>query len=148
MNEIRILRKLDHPNIVKLHEVYEIDDEVCLVLEYIKGERLFDVILKQKGLTEAKTAIVMKQLLCTMSYLQHQDILHRDLKPENIMFTRKQGDEFHITVIDFGLATHHSKRDIIKKGGTAGYVAPEILKNDPYDFKADLYSCGVVMFTW
>jgi len=62
MNEIKVLRKLDHPHIVKLHEAYEIDDEICIVLEYIKGERLFDVILKQKGLTENQTAIVMKQL--------------------------------------------------------------------------------------
>jgi len=147
VNEIKALRRVNHPNIVKLHEVYEHGEEICLVMEYVAGERLFDVILKNRGLSEFETAIITKQLFSVLSHLQYKDLIHRDFKPENILFTRKDQEGMRIKIIDFGLATLHSKRDGVKKGGTAGYVAPEVLNNQPYDFKADLYSVGVVLYT-
>jgi len=148
VNEIKALRKVNHPNIVKLHEIYENGEEICLVMEHVSGERLFDVLVKNRGLSEFETAIIMKQLFSVLSHLQYKDLIHRDFKPENILFTKKDQEGLRIKLIDFGLATVHSKRDGVKKGGTAGYVAPEILNNQPYDFKADLYSVGVVMYTW
>ena len=148
MNEITCLRKLNHVNIVKLYEVHELDNDIVLVMEYISGERLFDTIVKTKGLAESDVAYVMKQLFSVLSYLQSKDIIHRDFKPENIMVTRKESEGIKIKLIDFGLATFCSKRDCSKKGGTAGYVAPEILNNEHYNFKADLYSVGVIMYTW
>ena len=74
-------------------------------------------------------------------------MIHRDLKPENIMFIRENSGQIKIKLIDFGLAIMHNKREGVKKGGTAGYVAPEILNNEIYDYKADLYSAAVVMYT-
>jgi len=148
MNEIRIMRKLDHPFICKLFEVYESDDNVVMVLELIEGEKLFNYIINAKRLTEKETAIIMKQLLLILYYLESKKVIHRDIKPENILFKRDDRGRIKIKLIDFGLSTFHSKRDIIKKCGTAGYVAPEILNNENYDYKVDLYSAGIIMFIW
>lgn len=147
MNEIRILKKLSHSGIVKLYSIYEMDDELCLVMEYIAGGRIFDEIVKTKGMSERDVAITMKQLFSILGYLRSKEVLHRDIKPENIMFSRDSHGQIKIKLIDFGLAILHSKREGVKKGGTAGYVAPEILNNEVYDYKADLYSAAVVMFT-
>jgi len=150
MNEILSLRKLNHVNIVKLHEIQELDNDIVLIMDYVSGERLFDTIVKSKGgMPESDVAHIMKQLFSVLSYLQYRDVIHRDFKPENILITKTKSDGYQIKLIDFGLATFFSnKRDQQKKGGTAGYVAPEILNNEPYNFKVDLYSVGVIMYTW
>lgn len=148
MNEIKILRRVDHENIVKLFEVYEMDDEICMVMENIEGEKLFTYIIESKRLKEEETALIMKQLLLALHHLQLKDIIHRDIKPENILFTRDNEGKIKTKLIDFGLGTFHQKRDIIKKCGTAGYVAPEILNGETYDFRADLYSAGVLAMVW
>ena len=147
MNEIKILKKLDHQNIIKLYEVYEKNNEVCLIIEYVQGQRLFEYIVHSGRLSEPETAVLMKQLFLTLTYLESQGILHRDIKPENILMT-KSGNKIELKLIDFGLAANYSKIDVIKKCGTAGYTAPEIIAGDPYDFKADLYSSGIVMYIW
>ena len=148
MGEIKSLKRLSHTNIVKLYGIYELEDEICIVMEYVTGERIFDEIVRTKGISERDTAIVMKQLFIVLNYLRSKEMIHRDVKPENIMFIRDNTSQIKIKLIDFGLAIHNSKREGVKKGGTAGYVAPEILNNEPYDYKADLYSAGVVMYTW
>ena len=147
-NEVKILKKLSFENIIKLHEVYENGDEICLIMEYVDGKRLFDHVVKSGKLSEEETAVIIKQLFLTLSYLETEAIIHRDIKPENLIFTTNSRNKTTLKLIDFGLATDHLKRDIIKKCGTAGYTAPEILLNEQYDFKADLYSAGIVMYIW
>ena len=147
-NEIKILRKLDHPNIVKLYEVYEMQGQICLVMELAPGEKLLSFITRNKEINEKSVALVMKQLFMVLNYMENLDVIHRDIKPENIMYTTDEKDRVTIKVIDFGLATFHKKRDAIRKCGTPGYVAPEILKNEFYNHKADLYSVGVIMYIW
>jgi len=145
-NEIKILRKLDHPDIVKLHEVYELTGQICLVMDYVEGDKLFNHITRHKILSERSTAYIMKQIFLMLHYLEEQDIIHRDIKPENILFSKDEKNNLNLKLIDFGLGTHHKKRDMIKKCGTAGYVAPEILNGEAYDFKADIYSAGIIMY--
>jgi len=147
-NEVKILKQLDHPNITKLHEVYENDDEVCLIIDYVNGKRLFDQVVRRGKLSERETAIIMKQLLLTLSHLEANTIIHRDIKPENMLLSFDEEGQVKLKLIDFGLSTDHLKRDMIKKCGTAGYTAPEVLCGEPYDFKADLYSAGIVMYIW
>jgi len=149
MNEINMMRKIEHPNIVKMHELYELEGEICLVMEYIQGDRLLDYVTKMRKVYEKETALIMKSLLKSLIYLQSMDIIHRDIKAENILLNKdpKTG-KVNLKLIDFGLSTYHHKRDIVKRCGTPGYVAPEILNNEPYDFRADLYSAGVIMFIW
>ena len=144
-NEIKILRRLNHPNIVKLHEVYEVDGEICMVMEYLQGEKLFSHIVASKKLPEPEAALIMKQLFFALHYLQRHDVIHRDVKPENIILTKTQDNKLQAKLIDFGLGTFHSKKDMIKKCGTPGYVAPEILNYGTYDFSVDIYSLGIVM---
>jgi len=146
INEVKILKKLSQQHIIKLYEVYENENEVCLVMEYVNGKRLFDHVVRSGKLSERETAVIIKQLFLTLSYLESETIIHRDIKPENILFTLDSFNKMTLKLIDFGLATEHLKRDIIKKCGTAGYTAPEILLNEQYDFKADLYSAGIVMY--
>jgi len=142
------MRKLDHPNICKFYEVYESDDQIIMVIEYIEGEKLFNYILDRKRLTEKETAIIMKQIFLILSYLESKCVIHRDIKPENVLFARDPTNRYKIKLIDFGLSTFINKKDSIRKCGTAGYVAPEILNNESYDYKVDLYSAGVLMFIW
>ena len=148
LNEIKILRKLKHPNIIKIHEVYQLDNEVCIVMEYANGKRLFDHIVNLGRVPEAELAIIMKQIFLALSYMEVQGVIHRDIKPENIIFFLDEFQKPIVKIIDFGLGTFHYRRDIIKKCGTAGYTAPEILNGDPYDFGVDLFSAGIVMYVW
>lgn len=147
-NEIKIQRKLDHPNIVKMHELYELENEICIVMDYVPGERLFDHISRARTFDEAEAASLLSQLLLALGYLESKDIIHRDIKIENIMLVRDRSDRFSLKLIDFGLSTFTYSKDAIKKCGTPGYVAPEMLRGEPYDGKVDLFSAGVVLFIW
>ena len=87
MNEIWILRHLSHPNIIKLYEVYESEEYVHLVLEYVKGGELFDHIQNKGTYTEADAAQFMRQLVDAIAYCGRNGIIHRDVKPENLILT-------------------------------------------------------------
>ncbi len=98
--EIDLLKNLDHPNIVKLFEVFEDQNNIYLVTELCSGGELFDVIVEKKQLGESDASRVMSQLLSAIAYCHGSKVAHRDLKPENIMFDQKNQDQ--IRVIDFG----------------------------------------------
>lgn len=107
INEINILRKLEHPNIIKLHEIWEWSECCFLVLEYCQGGELFHFITERKFLSEKEAALIMKQLLSALHYLHQNKISHRDIKPENFMLEVK-GDPSKIKMIDFGLSKDFS----------------------------------------
>jgi len=144
-NEIKILRRMNHETIVKLYEVYEFGDEICMIMDYVEGDKLFNYIVQSKKLSEEETSVIAKQLFLSLHHLQIHDVLHRDIKPENVLIVKGPDDQPIVKLIDFGLATFNRRRDVIKKCGTAGYVAPEILNSRYYDFSADVYSVGIVM---
>src|SRR5690242_14649050 len=110
-NEIKIMKRLEHPHIIKIREVYEMDDEICIIEDYIGGARLFDYIVKSGKLTEFETAIIISQLLLTLSYMENEGVIHRDIKPENIIFAADETEMLSIRLIDFGLATYHYERE-------------------------------------
>ena len=87
MNEVALLSNLDHPNIVKYFETYDDKIYLYLVMEYIKGEELFDKITREGGLTETQVAKYMSSILYAINYCHDQGVVHRDIKPENIMVT-------------------------------------------------------------
>lgn len=140
--EISILRDMDHPHIAKLHYVYESSDSIDLVVEYLPGGCLNDLINKKKRLPENKCKIIARELLETLDYLHKRSIVHRDLKLENIILTGNNELEFKI--IDFGLAFEGGKEGA--KCGSPGYVAPEIMLKEAYDSKIDVYSTGVILY--
>ncbi len=101
-NEIKILKQLDHPNIVNLYEIYQDSTNIYLITEYLEGGELFDLILKSKHFNECIAAKIMKQLLSAVAYCHTKKIVHRDLKPENLLLVKP--NSYEIKVIDFGLS--------------------------------------------
>lgn len=102
MKEIELLVTLNHPNIIKLYEIWETDNKCYLVMEYCKGGELFDYIIKHERMSEAIAANIMKRLLSGLHYLHSNNIAHRDIKPENLMLKNPE-DITSIKFIDFGL---------------------------------------------
>lgn len=152
LNEIDIMRFLDHDNIIKLYEVYETDKSIYLVLELIQGKSLQDVLKKsnfREEYSEVKIINMIRSILDALAYLASKGIMHRDLKPDNILLDKGE----KIKIVDFGLATFIDVPEyIFKKCGTPGYIAPEVFKYDPkssntnYDDKCDVFSAGAILF--
>jgi len=158
--EISIMSKCDHPNIIKLYEIYEDERKIYLIMEECVGGELFDRILSRidagKMYSEKEAASIFKQLMSAVAYCHSQGICHRDLKPENILFLTKD-ENSPIKVIDFGLSKifgekapidknkKQKKKDMSTRVGTAYYVSPEVLKGN-YDEKCDVWSAGVILY--
>ncbi|CAD8076410.1 unnamed protein product [Paramecium sonneborni] len=148
VKEISILRQLQHQSIIKLHETFETNDAVYLVMEYLKGGDLLQFIEEKQDriFTEEQIAIIIYKLLKVIHYLHQKGIMHRDLKPENILFKEK-GMMETLCLGDFGLADFYTKDGnyLFTRCGTPGYVAPELLQDQQYDYKVDMYSIGIIM---
>lgn len=149
VNEINTLKKLDHPNIVKIFEFFEEIDGFYLITEYCNGGELLKVIEEQGLLNEKVVANIMYQVFSGVSYLHNTfGIIHRDLKLENILIeSRDQVTGFYsVKLIDFGTATKFTKNQTMKKIiGSAYYIAPEVL-NKKYNEKCDIWSLGVMLY--
>lgn len=146
--EINILVKTDHPNIIKLYEVYEDPRYIFLIMEECTGGELFDRIIqkvKTKQLyTEKEAANIFKQLISAIAYCHTNNICHRDLKPENILYASK-GETSLIKIIDFGLSAFLPGGKMKTRVGTAYYIAPEVIKGQ-YNEKCDIWSAGVILY--
>jgi calcium/calmodulin-dependent protein kinase I len=140
--EVDILRRLDHPNIVKLKRVYEDVTRVYLVLEHIKGPSLLARLEQEQRFSEEFALFIMQKVLEVLIYLDSQKVIHRDIKPENIILNE---DDNSITLVDFGLAVELTD-DTEQTCGSPGYVAPEILCKQGCSTKADVFSAGVLLY--
>ncbi len=146
MSEIETLRNLRHPRVVSLYEVYEGGEHVHLVMEYQKGGELFDKIQSKGSYSEADAARIMNRLLEVVGYMHSKRVMHRDLKPENIMLTDSESD-LNFKIVDFGLAVYLKENEKeTQKCGSPGYAAPEVIAKEGYDFKADVFSCGIILY--
>jgi len=145
--EIAIMKIMDHPNIIKLYEVFEDHRNIYLILELCVGGELFDRIIDMGHFTEAQAAIVLQHCFRAIFYMHENHICHRDLKPENFLFTTKEPiEKTHFKVIDFGLACKFTADQVLTtKAGTPYYVAPQVLAGK-YDYSSDLWSLGVIMY--
>lgn len=142
-NEIDILNAMDHPNIVKLHEVISFKKQIFLVQELCDGGDLYTRL----PYTEHQSAYITGKLLSAIKYMHDHAIVHRDLKFENIMFENK-GKDAEIKVIDFGLSKKFvsSRLGIMKEGvGTLYSMAPQVLQG-VYTSQADMWSVGVIVY--
>ena len=145
LNEINILKKIDHKNIIKIFEFYIDDNNYYLVTEYCKGGELFALLIKIK-LTEIQIAYIMFQLFSAINYCHKMKIIHRDLKPENILITQNNKGFIRIKICDFGTSQIFRKGEVqYSIVGSLLYMAPEIIEKK-YNFKCDLWSCGVIMY--
>lgn len=155
-DEVDIMQRLDHPNIVKLFQCFEDARAVYLVMELCAGGELFDRITAEGKLTEKDSAVIMQQILHAICYCHEVGVAHRDLKPENFLLLKKgplAGNT--LKVIDFGLARTfdpdtlgggEADEAFSTKTGTAYYVAPEVLSSSHFGPQIDLWSCGIVMY--
>jgi len=151
--EVAVMRQVHHENIVKLHDVFENNVEMCLVLDLLEGGELFDRIIEQGHFTEKNAAHCCEQLLEALDYCHQRQIVHRDLKPENLLFTKKcknkdvyAADEWNMKLIDFGLAGSCKPELLNTPCGTPNYVAPEILRKERYGVTVDMWSAGVIFY--
>ncbi|XP_013708096.2 CBL-interacting serine/threonine-protein kinase 17-like isoform X1 [Brassica napus] len=151
--EIRTLKVLKHPNIVRLHEVLASKTKIYMVLECVAGGDLFDRIVRfmytvSKGkLSETEGRKMFQQLIDGISYCHNKGIFHRDLKLENVLLD----ENGHIKITDFGVSAvpQHFREDglLHTTCGSPNYVAPEVLANKGYDGAAsDIWSCGVILY--
>ena len=145
LNEINILKRMDHPNVIKIFEFYIDKENYYLITEYCNGGDLFE-IAKDIKLSEIQVAYIMYQVFSALNYCHKMKIIHRDLKPENILITKNEDNFIRIKICDFGTSQIFKKGEKLKEFvGSIYYIAPEvILKN--YNFKCDLWSCGVIMY--
>ena len=149
-NEIDILRKLSHPNIVKIYEFYISENHYYIITEYCKEGELFSYI--KNKYSERQLAVLFYQVFSGLWYLHENKILHRDIKLENIMIDGKENDKetgeelFWVKIIDFGTAKlfekNKNEKDVV---GSSYYIAPEVLKQS-YNEKCDTWSVGVILY--
>ena len=149
-NEIDILKKLSHPNIVKIYEFYISNSHYYIITEFCKEGELFSYIKNKYN--EHQLAVLFYQVFSGLWYLHDNKILHRDIKLENIMISKKEKDNntgeelFWAKIIDFGTAKIFEKNkremDVV---GSSYYIAPEVLKQN-YNEKCDTWSVGVILY--
>ena len=147
LNEINILRTLDHPNILKIFEFYSSKESYSIVTELCQGGELFQEIVDRGPFNEPYSAYVMLQILSAINYCHGMKIIHRDLKPENILIVERDSNGMpRIKIADFGTSKMVEKGAVQRKlVGSSYYIAPEVLKKH-YDEKCDIWSCGVIMY--
>ncbi|CAG9322511.1 unnamed protein product [Blepharisma stoltei] len=144
INEIEIMRMLDHPKIVKLHKVYESETHIHLVIDYMPGGNLLSRLDSLYKFSEKEASALIKDLLGVLNYLSQNGILHRDIKLENILLASESSNT-DFKLADFGFACKISE-GITQLCGSPGYMAPEMLKKQAYGGKVDIFSTGVLLF--
>ena len=147
--ELNLLRTTDHPNIIKLYDIYEDNKYIYLIMEECNGGEFFDSLAKrakEKNMyTEKECARIFKQILEAVNYLHAHGVCHRDLKPENILFSNV-ADDSCLKLIDFGLSKVLDGESNMKKTvGTTFYMAPEVIQGN-YNEKCDIWSCGIILY--
>jgi serine/threonine-protein kinase HSL1 (negative regulator of Swe1 kinase) len=142
--EIVIMKVIEHPNIIKVYDVWENRGEMYLVLELVEGGELFEYIVANVRLPEAEAVRIFRQLLSGITHCHRFLLCHRDIKPENILLT----GEGNVKIVDFGMASMQPKGSWLDTScGSPHYAAPEVAQGQRYKGdKADIWSVGVVLY--
>jgi serine/threonine protein kinase len=145
--EIDILKICNHPNIIKLYDIFDTPEYIYIIMEYCSGKDLFSYIEKRNyKLPEPRAANIIHKLSMAIFYIHSYGIIHRDLKPENILMTDNT-DNADIRLLDFGLSKIVGPGEkCTEPYGTLSFVAPEVLKGKPYDKSVDLWSIGIIAY--
>ncbi|XP_009859958.2 MAP/microtubule affinity-regulating kinase 3 isoform X2 [Ciona intestinalis] len=143
--EVRIMKHLDHPNIVKLYEVIENSKQLLLVMEYANGGEVFDYLVAHGRMKEKEARAKFRQIVSSVQYLHSKNIVHRDLKAENLLLDA----DMNIKIADFGFSNEFTpghKLDTFC--GSPPYAAPELFQGKKYDGpEVDVWSLGVILYT-
>ena len=141
-----VMKLIDHPNIMRLYDVWETSTSLYLILEYVQGGELFDYLCAKGRRPTSEVLGYFQQIICAVDYCHRFNIAHRDLKLENILIDQ----DANIKVADFGMATwqDNSRGKLLRTScGSPHYAAPEIISGKPYNgASADIWSCGVILY--
>lgn len=142
--EIIIMKLLTHPNVLRLYDVWETSKALYLVLEYVEGGELFDLLVERGPLQEEEAIKYFRQIILGTAYCHALGICHRDLKPENLLLD----SALNVKLADFGMAALESEGKLLETScGSPHYAAPEIVSGLKYHGAAsDVWSCGVILF--
>ncbi|CAD8191175.1 unnamed protein product [Paramecium octaurelia] len=146
VNEVQCMQNLKHPNLVQLKEFCREEHCFYILMEYVEGWTLKNLI-KRDSLDEKEKMIIVQQLLSVANYFHSEGYIYRDFKPENILFMENKVNK--LKLIDFGLAIRIDEivRNKYQVCGTLGYIAPEVFQRTYiYDFKSDIFSLGAVIY--
>ncbi|XP_014244529.1 calcium/calmodulin-dependent protein kinase type II delta chain isoform X21 [Cimex lectularius] len=145
--EARICRKLQHPNIVRLHDSIQEENFHYLVFDLVTGGELFEDIVAREFYSEADASHCIQQILESVNHCHQNGVVHRDLKPENLLLASKAKGAA-VKLADFGLAIEVTGEQQAWFGfaGTPGYLSPEVLKKEPYGKPVDIWACGVILY--
>ncbi len=142
-NEVRLARKVTHPNVMRVYDISEAEGEVFISMEYVDGEDLAALLRRVGRLTGDKAIQVARQLCAGLGAAHDQGVLHRDLKPANVMIDGCG----QVRIADFGIATLTSQAEESRLPiGTPAFMAPELFKGDAPSIRSDLYSLGAVLY--
>lgn len=151
--EAEIITSLSHPRIIRLYELIEENNLICIIMEYFKGISLREIIERNGKLKMKQIVNIIHSLCCALHYIHNKEIIHRDLKPGNILIAEKRGgiDYKNLKIIDFGLSLIKGPENIDDVHiliGTCGYIAPEQtgLSGHKGDERSDLYSLGIIFY--
>ncbi|KAG9509004.1 Calcium/calmodulin-dependent protein kinase type II alpha chain, partial [Fragariocoptes setiger] len=145
--EARICRKLNHPNIVRLHDSIQEEAYHYLIFDLVTGGELFEDIVAREYYSEADASHCIQQILESVNHCHMNNVVHRDLKPENLLLASKAKGAA-VKLADFGLAieVQGDKNAFYGFAGTPGYLSPEVIKKDPYGKPVDIWACGVILY--
>ena len=144
LTEARNLATLSHPNLVSVHDICKVENQVFMVIEFVEGESLEKLVNAVKGFNETVALQTVIQLARVLGYLHDHNIIHRDIKPANAML-RNDGT---VKLIDFGLARHFDELQVrgTRVRGTPAYMSPEQITGEPLTPACDVYQLGVCLF--
>lgn len=146
-NELSILGEKSHPNIIRIIDLLEDEENYYVVSELVKGGELFRRLSKIKSFTESQGAGIVLQIMRGLNYMHLQSITHRDIKPENILLASDDVNNFDIKIADLGFAQQFDKeRGLDLVLGTPLYMAPELIKHEKYSEKVDVWSLGIITY--
>mmetsp|Transcript_30428 Transcript_30428/g.71123 ORF Transcript_30428/g.71123 Transcript_30428/m.71123 type:complete len:476 (+) Transcript_30428:246-1673(+) len=147
--EIEALRKLKHPSIIQLYDVFISQEKIYIVMELMEGGELFDYVVQKGTLTEKEASGIVRKVTSALVYMHEKNIVHRDLKPENLLLKKKptsSSQDVDVKIIDFGLSKAMEGPVARTFLGTRGYLAPEMLQRREYTRAVDSWALGVIVF--
>jgi len=149
LNEAILVDQLNHPNIVKVFERGEYNQQLFMAMEFLEGQSLADLIQKGENIPITDGLNIMRQLVNALAKVHSKGIIHRDLKPENILLIEKEENKYFVKLLDFGLAKSQSLTRLTETGqilGTINYLPPEQITHQEVSLASDIYTLGVVFY--
>lgn len=143
--EVEILKSLRHPNVINIKEAYDAPKKLYIVMEFMEGGELLDLIRKRKVFPEREACKIFFQTISALAYLHSIGIIHRDIKPDNLLLNTT-GEDAIVKIADFGFAKRIGDGVLHTPCGSPVYTAPEIVREEAYNKSADMWSAGVLLY--